>query len=39
LAPYAPGHRGVDVAAVLAQVEAADELVAAGSLALSELRI
>jgi uncharacterized protein len=39
LAPYAPEHRGVDVAAVLAQVEAADELVAAGSLALPDLRI
>ncbi len=39
LAPYSPEHRGVDVAGVLAQVEAAAELVAAGSLALPELRI
>ena len=39
LAPYSPEHRGVDVAGVLAQVEAADELVAAGSLALPDLRI
>ena len=32
LAPFAPNHRGVDVAAVLAQVEAAQERVAGGSL-------
>ena len=32
LAPYAPEHRGVDVTAVLAQVAAAREQVAAGSL-------
>jgi predicted metal-dependent hydrolase len=32
LAPYAPAHRGVDVAAVLAQLEAAQARVAAGSL-------
>jgi uncharacterized protein len=32
LAPFAPAHRGVDVAGVLAQVEAARERVAAGSL-------
>ena len=32
LAPFAPAHRGVDVDAVLAQVEAAQERVAAGSL-------
>ena len=32
LAPFAPEHRGVDVAAVLAQVEAAQALVAGGSL-------
>jgi predicted metal-dependent hydrolase len=32
LAPYAPAHRGVHVADVLAQVEAARNRVAAGSL-------
>jgi len=32
LAAYAPGHRGVDVAGVLRQVEAAAERVAGGSL-------
>jgi predicted metal-dependent hydrolase len=32
LAPFAPAHRGVDVAHVLAQVEAAQARVAAGSL-------
>jgi uncharacterized protein len=32
LGPYAPAHRGVDVAHVLAQVETARERVAAGSL-------
>jgi predicted metal-dependent hydrolase len=32
LGPFAPAHRGVDVADVLAQVEAARERVAAGSL-------
>ena len=36
LGPYAPGHRGVDVAAVLAQVEHATELVAGGSLELPQ---
>jgi predicted metal-dependent hydrolase len=34
LRPYAPAHRGLDVAAVLIQLEAASETVAAGSLAL-----
>lgn len=34
LAPFAPEHRGLDVAAVLAQVEAAQARVADGSLAL-----
>jgi predicted metal-dependent hydrolase len=34
LGPYAPEHRGVDVAAVLAQVQTAAALVAAGSLQL-----
>jgi hypothetical protein len=34
LAPFAPTHRGVDVADVLAQVQAAQERVAADSLAL-----
>ena len=32
LGPYVPAHRGVDVADVLAQVEAARNRVAAGSL-------
>jgi predicted metal-dependent hydrolase len=32
LGPYAPAHRGVDVARVLAQVEAARERLAIGSL-------
>src|SRR5579864_835543 len=32
LEPYAPAHAGVDVTRVLAQVEAAERLVAAGSL-------
>jgi uncharacterized protein len=32
LAPFAPEHRGVDVSGVLAQVEAAQKRVAAGSL-------
>jgi uncharacterized protein len=34
LAPFAPAHRGVDVADVLAQVAAARTLVAQGSLVL-----
>jgi hypothetical protein len=34
LAPYRPAHRGVDVDGVLAQVEAARELVSGGALAL-----
>ena len=34
LGPYAPMHRGVDVAAVLAQVAAAQSRVAGGSLEL-----
>jgi uncharacterized protein len=34
LGPFAPAHRGVDVAGVLAQVERARATVAAGSLAL-----
>jgi predicted metal-dependent hydrolase len=34
LGPFAPAHRGVDVSAVLAQVERARAAVAAGSLAL-----
>jgi predicted metal-dependent hydrolase len=39
LGAYAPAHRGVDVTAVLAQVEAAQRLVAAGSLALPPPRL
>ena len=34
LGPYAPSHRGVDVEDVLAQVRAAQSVVAAGSLVL-----
>ncbi|HEV7134036.1 MAG TPA: DUF309 domain-containing protein [Gaiellaceae bacterium] len=39
LGPFAPEHRGVDVADVLAQVEAARALVAGGSLVLAAPRI
>jgi uncharacterized protein len=39
LAPFAPAHRGVDVADVLAQVEAARGVVARGSLALAPPRL
>jgi uncharacterized protein len=39
LGPFVPAHRGVDVAAVLAQVEAARASVAAGSLALPPLEL
>ena len=39
LGPYAPGHRGVDVAEVLAQVAAAREVVAQGSLDLVPVRV
>ncbi|HXF98212.1 MAG TPA: DUF309 domain-containing protein [Gaiellaceae bacterium] len=39
LAPYAPAHRGVDVAALLEQVAAARRLVASGSLELPPARI
>jgi uncharacterized protein len=39
LATYAPAHRGVDVAAVLAQVEAARALSASGSLEFEALRL
>jgi predicted metal-dependent hydrolase len=39
LAAFAPAHRGVAVADVLEQVDAAASAVAAGSLALPELRI
>ena len=39
LTPYAPAHRGVDVADVLAQVARAQETVAAGSLALEPPRV
>jgi predicted metal-dependent hydrolase len=35
LGPYAPEHRGVDVASLLRQVEAAAAIVATGSLELS----
>jgi len=39
LAPFAPAHRGVDVAGVLAQLEAAQARVAGGSLDLEPPRI
>jgi len=39
LRPFAPAHRGVDVADVLAQVEAARTVVAGGSLALAPPRV
>jgi len=39
LAPYAPAHRGVDVADVLAQVDGARATAAAGSLALEPPRV
>jgi len=39
LAPFAPAHRGVDVGDVLAQVEQASRIVAAGSLVLDPPRI
>jgi predicted metal-dependent hydrolase len=39
LGPYAPRHRGVDVEAVLAQVAAGRDVVAAGSLDLPPVRI
>jgi uncharacterized protein len=39
LAAFAPAHRGVDVAGVLAQVETAREVVRGGSLELDEPRL
>jgi uncharacterized protein len=39
LGPFAPAHRGVDVASLLAQVERAREIVTAGSLELPPPRI
>jgi hypothetical protein len=39
LAPFVPEHRGVDVADVLAQVEAAREVVRGGSLDLPAPRL
>jgi uncharacterized protein len=39
LAAFAPGHRDVDLASVLEQVRAADEVVASGSLALRPIAI
>jgi uncharacterized protein len=39
LGPYAPEHRGVDVASVLAQVQEARKLVAGGSLELPSPRL
>ena len=39
LGPYAPEHRGVDVASILEQVESAAAILAAGSLELSQPRL
>ena len=39
LGPFAPAHRGVDVADVLAQVARAQETVASGSLSLEPPRV
>ena len=39
LRPFAPSHRGVDVASVLAQLEAASARVAGGSLDLEPPRV
>ena len=39
LGPYAPEHRGVDVAALLRQVESAQAIVADGSLELPALEL
>jgi predicted metal-dependent hydrolase len=39
LGPYAPAHRGVDLAAVLAQVDDAAGTVRAGSLELTPVRL
>ena len=39
LGPYAPEHRGVDVASILEQVAEAAEVVAGGSLELSPARV
>jgi hypothetical protein len=39
LGPYAPSHRGVDVATVLAQIDAAEQRVAAGSLELGSVEL
>ena len=39
LGPFAPAHRGVDVADLLAQVATAQQTVAGGSLELETLRI
>ena len=39
LTPFAPAHRGVDVVAMLIQVEAAQERVAGGSLDLDPPRV
>jgi predicted metal-dependent hydrolase len=39
LGPYAPAHRNVDVAAILAQLRAAETVVAEGSLELEVVRV
>jgi predicted metal-dependent hydrolase len=39
LAPYAPSHRGVDVAAVLTQIDSAEQRVGAGSLELGSVDV
>jgi hypothetical protein len=39
LGPFAPVHRGVDIASLLAELEAARAIVAGGSLRLASLRL
>ena len=39
LEPYAPAHRGVDVAALLAEIAAAEQRVTAGDLALGAVHL
>jgi len=39
LGPYAPSHRGVDVAGVLAQVDAAEQRVTGGGLELGSVDV
>ena len=39
LTPYAPEHRGIDIAALLVQLDAAQAIVAAGSLEIPSPRL